>query len=537
MTNTQSQEVASGSMWRDFADYFTVPGLWSGLDRLLAHALGLRLLPPTSATTAAGSVGDGSLPKNGEEAELGEGWEAGVWHLQLWDTNPPNSDSSSNGNGSPTATAPATDPTRSSIFSSGSGSSNDSGTTTSRPSSWRLLGDVFIQVAPPGGFPFTSLLRPTIRGSVWWGTEQQQGGNSSTTTADVPGAVVIRLPLSLSFSPEDGSSTATSSSNATDPAPPGRPPALTSPFGLRALLHEAGHAVALLAAGAAAPHPLLSGAAAAGGGGGSIDLRELPSHLFEGWARDPRALSLASYHWRLGAPLPPKDAGRLARYAFSAAACSSLDLHEATLLALADARLHSVDLAAVDVAAAEAAVSATATEEDMTASEASSPQTAAEEVFDCVWAEHGVLPGGGTCLEVLRGMEAMGAIGGGKWGYAVARLLAAAVWKRWLGADSLCPAGGRQVKARLLYRMGAGLTPQGLVAGMLGDDALTRMEVGGGGGGEGGDAALASSSPDGSISSSSNDSSGSDGHRSPTPKTCWLPDLYSPAFQDVDLLA
>lgn len=474
------QELASGARWRDFADYFTLPGLWGGLDRLLAHALGLRLLPagraPPGATGSGrgGSSGSGGLEgadfDGGAAGDAGQAWADGVWHLRLWDS---------------TADAAAA--------GGGSGGSSGSNSGGGASSAWRLLGDVFVEVCPPGGFPFTSLLRPTLRPGAWLG---EDGGGGGRGGADVPGAVVIRLPLALSGGGASGASTTSDG----EPAPPERPPALRGPFGLRALLHEAGHAAALLAAGAAAPHPLLAAAGAAGGGGGAVDLRELPAHAFEAFARDPAALALLSGHWRLGTPLPPRDAAALARYAFSAGACSALDLREAALLAAADARLHALPAAALVA------------------------PDAAERVFRSVW-DDGLggngngLPRAGATLEALRSLEAAGAVGGAKWGYAAARLLAAAACKRWLGDSVLDPAaaiGGAQLKARLLYGLGAAAPPQALLADLLGADALERLEVSdtdGGGGGDDGD---------------------SGGKRRPI--VCWAPDLYAAAFQDVDLL-
>ncbi|GBF94552.1 mitochondrial intermediate peptidase [Raphidocelis subcapitata] len=459
-------DAASGSSWREFADYFTLPGLWAGLDRLLAHALGLRLLPPP----------DGAPD---------EAWAANVWHLQLWDADPPGDANSPQ--------SAASTPRRAGFEQPDAPPS----------ASWRLLGDVFLQVAPPGGFPFTTLLRPTQRSRAWWGhgTEGSAAGGAGAD-ADVPGAVAVHLPLSLSVA---GAAAPAAGDGAPDePAPPGRPPALRGPFGLRALLHELGHAAALLAAGAAAPHPMLAGAGGAGGCGG-VDLRELPSHAFEAWARDPRALSLLSCHWRLGVPLPPRDAARLARYLVSAGACTAPDFHEAALTAIADARLHALTGPAAGRAGQESSGSGSG------GGGGGDGPSAAEAVFDEVWAERGVVPGGGASLEALRGLEGLGAVGGARWGYAAARLLAAAAWKRWFGDDALSAAGGAELKARLLYGLGAGLPPQVLLGRLLGPDALARLQLPAAGGAEGGGEAEPAS-------------------------CCWVPDLYSPAFQDVDLL-
>jgi hypothetical protein len=491
------QEVASGAVWREFSDYFTLPGLWAGLDRLLATALGLRLLPPH---------GDGA----------DQAWGPGVWHLQLWD-------------------ADAAPPAGPSAGSQGQGLSAAGGGGGGMREGWSLLGDVFIEVAPPGGFPFTTLLRPTVAPHQGGASPRDEGGTSDGSGSywpePGPGAVVIRLPLALSIEGSSGGGDSSGDDDPDGPAPPGRPPALRGPFGLRALLHEAGHAVALLAASAAAPHPLVAaaaGAAGAGGGGGGVDARELPSHVFEAWAADPRALALLGQHWRTGAPLPPKAAVRLARYAFSASSCSALDLHEALLLALADARLHA---ASADDLGADAAAAGAAARLRSAPSDAQGALTGrgggadaggaseAERVFDEVWAMLGVLPGGGRCLEALRGLEALGPIGGAKWGYAAARLLAAAARKRWLGDDSLSRRGGRELKGRLLYGLGRGLPQQQLLAGLLGRDALARMEVHVQGDARG-DAAAAGGDAAGGAST----------------RVCWVPDLYSSAFQDVDLL-
>ncbi|KAI8470560.1 MAG: hypothetical protein J3K34DRAFT_509318 [Monoraphidium minutum] len=473
--------VADGAVWVEFADYFTLPALWAGLDRLLAAALGLRLLPPRGC---GGGGGEG-----------GQAWAPGVWHLQLWDARPPADLAGRGGPGS----------------SGGGGASSvgsASGGGEAPGDAWLLLGDVFIEVAPPGGFPFTSLLRPAARRPGAGGAAGGRGGGL------VPGAVVIRLPLALSGEGHPP--------GADGPPPPGRPPALRGPFGLRALLHEAGHATALLAAGAAAPHALLAAAGGAGGGAGSVELRELPSHALEGWAADARALRLLSGHWRGGRPLPPKAAGRLARYAFSAGACGAADLHEALLLALADAALHAAPGGGGGGGGGDACGGESAGADAGGGSGGGG--SAAECVFDAVWAAHGVLPGGGHSLEALRGLEACGPVGGAKWGYAVARLLAAGARKRWLGRDALCPEGGQQLKERLLYGLGRGAAPHALLAALLGRGALARVEVpaggeGGGGGGEGGGGA------------------GSGGDVRPArPRVCWPPDPFDAAFQGVDLL-
>lgn len=576
-------------MWRDFADYFTLPALWGGLDRLLAHALGLRLLPP-------------------QHTQQDQAWGPGVWHLQLWDTRPPalhvhGRDSSSGTSGTIRNSSGSSrfdswvDPAQGGGFwegSSGGGGRNG----------WWLLGDVFIQVCPPGSFPFTSLLRPTTCTGAWgWDQPPDAGGYLSVLSSSqksrcasdgqgghMPGAVVIHLPLALSVSSpaetptltpptssksynssgiRSSSSNAFDPSGATDPAPPGRPPALRSPFGLRALLHETGHAVALLATGAAAPHPLLAATAGAGGGG-SIEMRELPSHFFEGWARDPRSLALLSCHWRLGVPLPPRDAAKLARYAFSAAACSAVDLHEGLLLAMVDARLHggvveqggregglassgeadcegqmmgNANLSSSNsssgassggcgASGSSSRASSTGGHPETTDSRgvgdgggASSRLCSSEALFDAVWSQHGVLPGNGTTLESVRGLEALGTVGGARWGYAVARLLAAAAWKRWFEEDPLCPAAGQEVKERLLYGLGRGLVPQLLLSELLGEGAVRRVDVDA----EGAQKGLQRQGVE-------RDDGGVRDGMARERRCCWMPDLYHSAFQDVDLL-
>jgi hypothetical protein len=134
------------------------------------------------------------------------------------------------------------------------------------------------------------------------------------------------------------------------------------------------------------------------------------------------------------------------------------------------------------------------------------------------------MPGGGSSLEALRGLEGLGAVGGARWGYAAARLLSAAAWKRWFGEDALSPAGGTQLKARLLYGLGRALPPQVLLGHLLGRNALARvcLPADACGGGAHGEAAAAGRGC---------------GSAAAEPGTCcWVPDIFSPAFQDVDLL-
>lgn len=288
------------------------------------------------------------------------------------------------------------------------------------------------------------------------------------------------------------------------------------------------------------------------------------SHLFEAWARDPAALLLLSSHWRLGSPLPRRDAAALAACVFSAGAASAAELHEQLLVALADTALHALPASAFGEPCGDGSMSVPVA----AAAEGGSGMLAggqglggdvpgdhggggvggccvAAQVFDAVWAAHGLpaAPRGGTGsggsgaealsavggLEALRSIEALGAVGGAKWGYAAARLLAAAAAKRWLGGGALDTPGGAELKARLLYGLGAGDPPQTTLGQLLGPGALVPWDAPSGGGrAESGDWAGGGAGPDAAAGVAGGGGAGL--------VRCWLPDLGHEAFQDVDLL-
>ncbi|KAG1670828.1 hypothetical protein FOA52_003419 [Chlamydomonas sp. UWO 241] len=228
------------------------------------------------------------------------------------------------------------------------------------------------------------------------------------------------------------------------------------------------------------------------------DVRELASHLLEHWGRDERALVAMS-----GRRLPGARAARCAQLLRSCGYCTSLQLHDGVLSALADLYIHG----ALDSSVTSAAPPATSG----TTPPGGNSRAAA--VWRRVWGNHGVLPGVPVTLERLRNLEALGPLGGTKYVYVFCKLLAAAIWKLHLAPESgdeptpaassashLCDArhssatGGRPVK-RLLLCAGGTSSPEAVVSALLGSGALV------------GDA-----------------------------RTGWAPNLESPALQDIELL-
>jgi hypothetical protein len=116
-----------------------------------------------------------------------------------------------------------------------------------------------------------------------------------------------------------------------------------------------------------------------------------------------------------------------------------------------------------------------------------------EPLFDSLWAQHSALPGGRATLEQVRAIETLGALGGAKYVYVYSKLLAAAAWKLHVQPDPLSPKAGAAIRQALLCR-GARVSPQQLVAGLLGPEALAQVAGG------------------------------------------WVPDLAADCYQDVDLL-
>lgn len=112
------------------------------------------------------------------------------------------------------------------------------------------------------------------------------------------------------------------------------------------------------------------------------------------------------------------------------------------------------------------------------------------------------------CLGMqVRGLEAASAVGGIKWVYPAARLLAAALWRARLADDPLDPAAGRRLRVGLL-EAGAGL-PGALLAARLLEQPGALVAVGGGGGG---------------------------GERGSSSGVGWAPDLGADVWQELELL-
>jgi hypothetical protein len=141
----------------------------------------------------------------------------------------------------------------------------------------------------------------------------------------------------------------------------------------------------------------------------------------------PLPPQLLSCHWRLGTPLPARDAARLAQDLATGGACCALDLHEAVLAAAADLAVNGPSPAAADLAVdgpppaaaarqpgpAPAAATAPAGDGPLPAATAtataardgtaSGQEVPAGEVYDAVWRQLSVLPAGAPTLGQVSG--------------------------------------------------------------------------------------------------------------------------------------
>eukprot|EP00798_Chlamydomonas_sp_ICE-L_P012765 gene12765-16015_t len=185
------------------------------------------------------------------------------------------------------------------------------------------------------------------------------------------------------------------------------------------------------------PYHLMGAAAYA-----PMDLKEIPSHVFEHFCKDPRMLHVISQHRRLGVPLPQADCVRLTRYLHTTLNFTSLDIQDLVLGALADQNMHG---------------SAADGEKRVTAANA--------------WLD----------------------MGGMKYVYVFAKLIAAAAWKLHLEDDPFDPEAGRKLRYLLLHA-GGREDPKEAVQKLLGRESL--IEAHGG----------------------------------------WIPDLGADVFQEIDLL-
>jgi hypothetical protein len=388
---------------------------------------------------------------------------------------------------------------------------------------WVLAGHVLVEVTPPGGFPFTSLLR-LGGGGIGGGASaaaaaaaegegaagQQQQAPPTPPPSSLPLAV-MRLPLDAydaetEDEDEDGQG--------------GGEALLRGPFGLRALLHETGHALQLVLAArraTAAPEttaesvPSTSGAAPSsppspipgaqhhpslGAHAAGLDARELAAHFAERLACCPPALALLSgarrrrgggeavaAAGRSGVTMLPRDALACARYVWASGAMhSALDL----LAAVAGAR---ADLALAGAAAADGAGGGgddsdsdrhhrrqeaylDAWEETMGLMEDGEVEDDDDEEQE----EEGGASGGArntrekqkqrsrgwaeASAEALRAAEALAVVSGARWAYSVARLQAAAAWRQWRAPwDGGGPREAREAVARALGAATAGAAP------------------------------------------------------------------------------
>ena len=145
----------------------------------------------------------------------------------------------------------------------------------------------------------------------------------------------------------------------------------------------------------------------------SLCMFEVISHFLT----SPQVLSC---HRRLGTPLPPRDASRLAVFMSAASSFpTTLELHKSVLSSLADVYLHGGAAVHMDIVTAMCVPSGGAGQEAESNHRggAESGESVAQGIWQDVWRRHGVLPLDTvpSTLERVRNLEALGTVGG-RWG-------------------------------------------------------------------------------------------------------------------------
>jgi hypothetical protein len=298
------------------------------------------------------------------------------------------------------------------------------------------------------------------------------------TASEFPFTTLVREGLSsrsssLSPAPSDDAGLPIAVIRIQDPCPGSSAGSLdeplSSPFFIRALWHEMGHALHFVLSSLDPPmHPqpdsppssFLLPPPCLNACHSSIDIRELPSHIFELLSRNASVLQAMSCHRRFGTPLSDREARRLATSPvlsglMASGYSTSFDLHEAVVAAMADLEISDQALG-----------------------------KSLDQVWYDVWGRHGVLEGRAVTIERLRHLESMSVVGGGKWVYLLSRLLAASITKRHglvdrgddegeeEGQDSLRCEGGWRVIRHLLMRSGGQEDPSEVIQRLLGEDSL-----------------------------------------------------------------
>ncbi|GAX74344.1 hypothetical protein CEUSTIGMA_g1793.t1 [Chlamydomonas eustigma] len=512
--------ITSGSgnttCWEEYRDYFTFSTLFQGVDRLMRRVLGLALVPAAGFIKQQQEANAAST--NSDNGGPGfEDVEQDAWCL-----------------GGSVLTFKVMD--------------EENG----------VLGDLILHLHNDRGeFPFTTLIR---HGDAWR-RQQEEFHDQDIMEADggaLRPVVVVRMrdPRRGGGSGSGGvDKVATNSITTSRPVEESSPSVggldeSEGPYFIRAFLHELGHALHFICSSSSVgnevaesssgppqartattstPPPLHASAAGDSYSATSsslqspliilpppqlsatycpLDIKELPSHLLEHWGKDPACLQVLSQHWRLGTPLPPRDAVQLSRFMSSSFYPTSMDLHDAVLAALADlyihgasipssTKLHSSPAKAVlqsqdtsrtkstdniisRVEGSAAAAAATASDDDLRKQQSGSHNNRASELWQGVWSARGVLPVDmvHTTLERVRNLETLGTVGGAKFVYVTCKLMAAATWKKYFEQDPLDPEAGRMVKAFLFQAAAGQRSPVAVIQRLLGQDALEEVQTG-----------------------------------------------------------
>ncbi|GLC39462.1 Mitochondrial intermediate peptidase [Pleodorina starrii] len=242
---------------------------------------------------------------------------------------------------------------------------------------------------------------------------------------------------------------------------------------IRTLAHEMGHALHYVLSYSPGSLPDSNACFS------STDFLELPSHILERWAADPRVISDLSCHALSGARLPPRRCASVA--ATPGRQPTWLELQQHTLAAAADLLMHlhghAVDLQRLRLVPQpspqppQPPSPAETTHTTPHPSSRQAPPLAPEapasppgpglldlesvpslELVSALWAEHSSLPGGS--FQPTRGLMALlpGLLhnGAAMYSYPAAQLVAAAVWERHFeageaGAEEGWGEGGEEV--------------------------------------------------------------------------------------------
>jgi len=205
-------------------------------------------------------------------------------------------------------------------------------------------------------------------------------------------------------------------------------------------LHEFGHAMHSVLSDTRYQH--LSGTRCA------MDMVEVPSHLFEYFAWDPRALNVLTSHRVTGDPMPDAMIERLRA---SKELFGATDLQQQCVFALTDLEVHALDPA--------------------TLTDGSVSEVAAR-----VQRTHSLMPvEDGTSWE-LRFGHLVG-YASTYYSYPYAKCVAADLWEKFFAGDPLAPGAGEALREGML-RHGGAREPRRILRDMLGDGSIVTDPVG-----------------------------------------------------------